>query len=102
MPGSSRFVVFQSVLGLGPDPAFVPPKPSLTERLAEVRSAVRVGPRVLRLARTTVARIERQLAEVDAARPSLPDDLDRPAAAAWLARLGGLQTPAWGALMTRP
>src|SRR6266542_4055471 len=41
MPGSSRFVVFQSVLGLGPDPAFVPPKPSLAERLAEVRSAVR-------------------------------------------------------------
>src|SRR5204862_3910623 len=48
---------------------------------------------------TTAARIERQVAEVDAARPPSPDDLDRPAAAAWLARLDALQTPAWETLM---
>jgi len=99
MPGSSRFVVFQSVLGLGPDPAFVAPKPSLAGRLALARAGVRVMPRVLSLARTTAARIERQIAEVDAAQPSSPDDLDRPAAAAWLARLEALQTPAWETLM---
>src|SRR5204862_4330229 len=48
---------------------------------------------------TTAARIERQVAEVDATRPSSPDDLTRPAAAAWLARLDALQTPAWESLM---
>ena len=99
MPGSSRFVVFQSVLGLEPDPAFVAPKPSLSGRFADARAALRVAPRVLRLARTTAARVERQIAEVEAARPSSPDHLDRPAAAAWLERLEALQTPAWESLM---
>jgi pyruvate,water dikinase len=99
MPGSSRTGMYQTFFGLDPDPAYEPPKPSLGERLKGVGAGVKIGPRILRLARTCAARIEGQLADVDRARPEDPDKVSLAEAAAWLDRLEALQTQSWETLM---
>jgi phosphohistidine swiveling domain-containing protein len=71
----------------------------VADRLSEGRAGLRVGPRVLRLTGTTAARIDRQLAEIDAARPDDPDKVDLFTAATWLDRLEALQAPCWETLM---
>jgi len=47
LPGSSRHGMFQSILGLAPDPAYQAPPKSLGEKLSEARKALRIGPRML-------------------------------------------------------
>ena len=99
MPGSTRFGVFQTILGLEPDPGFALPTPTLRQRLSEARAGARVGPRVLRLASRAKARIDAQIAEIEEVRPANPDSVTRGEARAWLARLEALQVPAWETLM---
>jgi phosphohistidine swiveling domain-containing protein len=99
MPGSSRMGMYQTFFGLDPDPAYDQPRPSLGDRLKEIGTGVKIGPRILRLARTCAARIERQLADVDRARPDDPDKVSLAEAAAWLDRLEAMQTECWETLM---
>ena len=99
MPGSSRLGMFETFFGLDADPAYVAPKPSLGDRLAELRSGLRIAPRILRLARTAAARIDQQRAEIHAARPEDPDKVELPEAARWLERLEAMQTACWETLM---
>jgi phosphohistidine swiveling domain-containing protein len=99
MPGSSRMGMYQTFFGLDPDPAFEGPKPSLGDRIKDAGAGLKIGPRILRLARTCAARIERQLADVDRARPEDPDKVSLAEAAAWLDRLEAMQTECWESLM---
>lgn len=99
MPGASRFGIFQSILGLEPDPTFEAPVPTLRDRLTEVRGTIRVAPRVLRLASKCNQRINDQVDAVHRARPSNPDSVSLHEASAWLARLDALQVPAWETLI---
>jgi phosphohistidine swiveling domain-containing protein len=99
MPGTTRFSVYQTILGLESDPARMVPTPTLSDRLAEARSAVRVGPRVLKLAGSCQQRITNQLAAIVAVRPDHPDTLTLAEAHDWLERLEALQEPAWETLM---
>lgn len=99
MPGSTRFGMFQTILGLEPDPGFVLPTATLGQRLSDARAGARVGPRVLRLASRAKARIESQIAAIEEVRPANPDTVTREEAGQWLARLEGLQVPAWETLM---
>ncbi|HEV7862173.1 MAG TPA: hypothetical protein VGR20_05710, partial [Acidimicrobiia bacterium] len=69
-PGSSRQAMYQQFFGLEADPAYQPPKATTRARLAEAVTALKVGPRTLRLAAGVAADIERQRAAVRAARPA--------------------------------
>jgi phosphohistidine swiveling domain-containing protein len=100
-PGSSRQAMYQQFFGLEADPDYVPPKPSVKERLAEAAMGLKVAPRTLRLAGGVPAMVEQQCAAVRAARPEgdltlLPDA----EVAAWLDRLDGFQVDCWVSLMT--
>lgn len=100
-PGSSRHAMYQQFFGLEADPAYVPPKPAVKDRLQEVVTGLKLAPRTLRLAGGVAAEVERRTGEIRAARPggdaaALPDaDL-----AAWLDRLDALQVDSWVILMT--
>src|SRR5205807_8609397 len=56
-PGSSRHAMYQQFFGLEADPAYVPPKPTAKQRLAEAVTGLKVAPRTLRLARRVGAEV---------------------------------------------
>ena len=100
-PGSSRHAMYQQFFGLEADPAYVPPKPTVKERLEEALTGLKVAPRTLRLAGGVSAEVDRRRAEILAARPAgALDALSDTELAAWLDRLDGLQVEAWVTLMT--
>jgi pyruvate,water dikinase len=99
MPGSSRIGMFQTFFGLDPDPAFVPPRPTFADRLKEAGAGLKIGPRILRLARRCTARIQQQLVDIERVRPGDPDKVSLAEAAAWLDRLEAMQTECWETLM---
>lgn len=100
-PGSSRHAMYQQFFGLEADPAYVPPKPTVKDRLDEALTGLKVAPRTLRLAGAVSAEVDRRRAEILAARPAGPlDVLSDSELAAWLDRLDGLQVEAWVTLMT--
>lgn len=99
-PGSSRHAMYQQFFGLEADPAYVPPKPSVRDRLREVVTGLKVAPRTLRLAGAVAGDVERRRAEIIAARPESPhDSLRDQELAAWLDRLDNLQVDSWVTLM---
>jgi pyruvate,water dikinase len=100
-PGSSRHAMYQQFFGLEADPAYVPPKPTVKDRLSEALTGLRVAPRTLRLAGGVAAEVERRKAAIVAARPAGPHgSLSDAELASWLDRLDGLQVDSWVTLMT--
>ena len=99
-PGSSRHAMYQQFFGLEADPAYVPPKPTVGDRLREAVTGVKVAPRTLRLAKDVPAQVDRRRAEILAARPAALDGLSDAELAAWLDRLDALQVESWVTLMT--
>jgi pyruvate,water dikinase len=100
-PGSSRQAMYQQFFGLDADPTYVAPRTPWRGQVAQGLTGLRVLPRMLRLAGSTAAEIERQSARVRAARP--PGDLSaltEAELAAWLRRLDDLQVDCWYTLMT--
>jgi phosphohistidine swiveling domain-containing protein len=99
-PGSSRHAMYQQFFGLEADPAYVPPQPTIADRVKEAVTGAKVAPRTLRLAKAVSAEVDRRRAEILAARPVPLDGLTGADLAAWLDRLDALQVDSWVTLMT--
>jgi pyruvate,water dikinase len=99
LPGSDRHGMYQSILGLGPDPAYQAPPKSLGEKASEARKALKVGPRMLKMTRSCAARIDAQIADIERRRPPAPDRISEAEAAAWLDRLEEINVDCWETLM---
>ena len=99
LPGSSRRGMFQSILGLAPDPAYQVPPKTLGDKASEAAKGLKIGPRMLKMTKSCAARIDGQIADIIRRRPPSTDNVNEAEAAAWLDRLEEISVDCWESLM---